>query len=347
MKKFIIKLFVFSLPIIALGFEAFLPLSTFTFRPDEALLYNHPGIGMPYYPDHELKMNSEGDLCSYTKNAVKKNELWITDKIGYRNNQFIEDPDVLLIGDSFILGSSLSQDSTLTNLLTVKFNHKLRFYNMAPASFIDFKVLFDNKILKKPKLIIFSMGEKDMTGQNYLINKKTLYKNRKVSIWINKATRLYSVNYVMSRILDKKVNGVQSEINEKMYFLNGKNQDNYLDKINTVINDIDTYKSFCDSLEISFLFLPLPNKESVYYNEVPLSEQPAFLFELDKELKKRNIPAINSLNVFNLYRQENDSLVYHLDDTHWNPNGVNIIAEEIVKEINMNKQFRTIFSSIK
>ncbi len=44
MKKFIIKVLVFSLPVIALGFEALLPLSTFTFRPDEALLYIHSGI---------------------------------------------------------------------------------------------------------------------------------------------------------------------------------------------------------------------------------------------------------------------------------------------------------------
>ncbi len=100
---------------------------------------------------------------------LKKSELWITDEIGYRNNKFIEDPDVLLIGDSFILGSSLSQDSTLTNLLMAKFNYKLKFYNLAPASFIDFKVLFDNKIIKKPKLIIFSMGERDMTNQIYAV----------------------------------------------------------------------------------------------------------------------------------------------------------------------------------
>ncbi len=131
-----------------------------------------------------------------------------------------------------------------------------------------------------------------------------------------------------------------------MYFLNGRNQDSHLDKINTVIKNIETYKHFCDSLEISFLFLPLPNKETVYYNEVPLSEQPGFLFKLDTELKKRNISTINSLKVFNLFRQKSNSLVYHLDDTHWNFNGINIIADEIVKEINTNQQLGIISASL-
>ena len=104
MKRFIIKILIFSLPIISLGFEGFLPLSTFTFRPFEALLFIHSKTGMPFYPNHYIQMQSEGDLCQDTKNAIKKEEEWITDEIGYRNNKFINDPDVLLIGDSFLVG---------------------------------------------------------------------------------------------------------------------------------------------------------------------------------------------------------------------------------------------------
>lgn len=336
MKKFIIKALVFCSPIIALGFEAFMPPSLFTFRPYEALLFNHSEIGMPFYPNQTLQMNSEGDLCYYTNNAVKKNEFWITDKIGYRNNRFIEDPDVLLIGDSFLVGTSITQDSTLTNLLTLKFDNKLKLYNLAQATFSDFKVLYENQIFKTPKLIIYSIGENDLPGQIIINNNEKLHKNTTVSVWIDKATRLYSINYLTSRILNRKSSGVQSEINNKMFFLKGKNQTSNLDSINNVIEVIETYKSFCDSLGINFLFLPLPNKETVYYDEVPLNKQPVYLSELDTGLKKRNISTINSLKVFNLYRQNNNSLVYHLDDTHWNSNGVNIIAEEIVQEITTN-----------
>jgi alginate O-acetyltransferase complex protein AlgJ len=333
MKKFIFKGLIFCLPFMAMGFEALLPLSTFTFRPDEALLYNHSGIGMPFYPDHNLQMNAIGDLCAYTNNSVKKNVLWITDKIGYRNDQFIEDPDVLLVGDSFILGSSLSQDSTLTNLLAGKLNHNLKFYNLAPASFSDFKVILDKKIIRKPKLLIFSLSERDLPSPIILNSKERLYKNSKVSVWIDKTTRLYSVNYIMSRVFNRRNIGVQSEINENMFFYKGKNQINNMDKVDSVTRIIDSYKHFCDSLDIGFLCLPLPNKETVYYREVPFNEQPNYLFELDAKLKGKNIPTINALKAFNLYRLKHFSLIYHLDDTHWNSNGVNLVADEIVKEI--------------
>ncbi len=134
------------------------------------------------------------------------------------------------------------------------------------------------------------------------------------------------------------MNAEQSEINKKMFFLNGKDQADYMTNLITVAEVIESYKNFCDSLGIGFLFLPLPDKETVYYDLVPFKEQPNYLFELDAELKTRNISTINSLNAFNRYRQKNNSLIYHLDDTHWNSKGVNIIAEEIIKEIRTNKK---------
>ncbi|TXE17119.1 hypothetical protein ES692_10700 [Psychroserpens burtonensis] len=69
--------------------------------------------------------------------AIKKNKNWITDKLAYRNNTFIKKADLLLIGDSFIVGSSIAQDSTLTNLIK-KINSKVS--NIAPAGFDEFVV---------------------------------------------------------------------------------------------------------------------------------------------------------------------------------------------------------------
>jgi hypothetical protein len=337
MKKFLFKILIFSLPIISLGFEVFLPISTFTFRPDESLLFKHPGIGTPFYPNQRLEMQSVGDLCAYTEYSVNKNLLWLTDEIGYRNDVFIENPDVVIIGDSFVLGSGSTQDSTLANLLNSKFDHKLKFYNLAPASLLELKVLLDNNIIKKPRLVIFELGERIIPQEFDLDAKGKPYKSTRTKIWLNKVTRLYSINFVLSRTFNKRTIGQQSEINKEMFFLMGENQINHLDKVGIIAETIGNYKSYCDSMGICFLFLACPNKESVYWEEVPSSEQPKYLFELEKVLDLLNISNINSLNVFNLYRQENETLIYHLDDTHWNSNGINLIAEEIVKEIITNQ----------
>ncbi|MBN1181860.1 MAG: hypothetical protein JXB49_06205 [Bacteroidales bacterium] len=338
MGKYAIKILIFIFPFIALLVEPLLCLSTFTFRPFEALSYFHDGIGMPYYPNHKLNMISEGDLCPYTTHSVKKEEFWITDEIGYRNNHFIEDPDVVLIGDSFLLGTGITQDSTLTNLLNSKFSNKLKFYSLAPGSLNDLKVFMENGIIKKPNLIIFSLGEREIPKPFNPSKNDILYKSSTVYMLKNKITRLYAINYIRSFLFNKRAIGVQSDINDKMFFLNGKDQKSNLDSLSTVVSVIETYRCFCDSLGISFLFLPCPNKETVYYDKVPLSKQPDYLSTLDTELRGRDIATINTLRTMNIFRQKSDNLLYHLDDTHWNSNGINIIAEEIVKEISTNPQ---------
>lgn len=336
MNKFIHKILIFCVAFIPFGLEVFLPLNTFTFRPDEALLYAHSGLGFPFYPNHEIEMQSQGDLAAFSKYSIAKDLFWITDSLGYRNNKFIHDPDIVIIGDSFVLGSSLTQDSTITNLLFSKFHHKLKIYNLAFASITEFKVLLDNSIIQKPKLLIFEMGERDMSSEAELNTKGELYKNTKFKLWINKATRFYSFNYIASRFFNKRIKGIQSEINENMFFIAGRNQEYHWDKIRLVIEKIEAVKHFCNKQNIKLLFLPCPNKETIYYEQIPFKEQPDYLFYLDDELKKRNIITINTLEKFNQARQQSNNLIYHLDDTHWNSNGVNIIADEIVKEIKNN-----------
>lgn len=336
MVKYIFKLLMLCLPFLALFLEPFISLSTFTFRPHESLLYYHSGAGMPFYPNHRLFMKSEGDLCANTEYAVKKDELWLTDHLGYRNNEYVFDPDVLIIGDSFILGTSISQDSTLTNLLSGRLSGKLEIYNLAPATFHDFVSLLEGKALSKPEVIIFSLGEREIPPELDVNNIESMYENSRVTEWINKMKRVYAINFIRSRLFPKKDKSVQSEVNESMFFLNGKKQWDNLEKIDSVLKAIETYKMFCDSLDIDLLVMPLPNKETVYHELVPLAKQPEYLYILDKELKKREIFSFNTLELFNQYRKGNPSMIYHLDDTHWNGTGVNLVAEEIAKIIMAN-----------
>ena len=82
---------------------------------------------------------------------------------------------------------------------------------------------------------------------------------------------------------------------------------------------------------IDFLFLPMPDKETVYFELVPFIKQPNYLFKLDSILTNSNVATINTLKIYNEFRKENKSLLYHFDDTHWNSNATEIIANEITK----------------
>lgn len=329
MKKFLLAFFWFCIPLSIFTVELFLPLNTFTYRPWEALLFQSEGL-FPFYPNKTIKMKSVGDLCHHTKFEIVKEENWITDKLGYRNTNFTESPDILLIGDSFIAGSGLDQDSTLSELLISKLNCSV--YNMAPATFSDFITLKNNRLLRKPKIIIFSNVERTIPPKLVNDNKiKNITFPTEATLLSHKLKRQYLIKYINARILKKNGTGIPGIKERNMYFLNGVNQVNPHNEINEVALNLLDYKEYCELNGIIFYYLPLPNKETVYYENVPFEVQPSFLNQLQLILKKKNVKMINSISVFNKYRLTNKGFLYHLDDTHWNSRGVNLIADEITR----------------
>jgi hypothetical protein len=276
-------------------------------------------------------MISEGDLCFHTEYAVKRDEQWKTDELGYRNNSFIKDPDILLIGDSFLAGSSLTQDSTITNLIANMSGNEISSYNLAPASFSEFKALYENKVFKKPKLIIFSMVERNSFSSITQNSKDVIHNPTFLSVLKHKITRLYSINYLKSRITNKRGSGIQSPINPKMFFLNGVSQKHEKGDLIATSNIIIAHKNYCDSLGIDFLFLPMPDKETVHYELVPFQNQPNYLNLLDSILTKSNVATLNTLKIYNDYRKTSKSFLYHFDDTHWNSNATKLVANEVIK----------------
>ena len=342
MKRFI-KQFIFFITPLTLWpiSEGLLPSTTFAFRHYEALLFKSkvPHLTQ-FYPNINSEMNAVGDLCHHTDNSIIKIEKWKTDKLGFRNNTFIEEADILLIGDSFILGSGLSQEETLSSKINSKTNSKLKVYNMAPSSMSEFDRLIKSKIIKPPKLLIYSRVERVVSDEiiPFTLKKsrikdkiKAFFGNYNLNVFIDKALRQYSLDFIKARINNVKGYGIPAIGNSKMFFLNGSNQ-KYDDKdlISTSKNIIE-YKKYCDSIGVEFLFLPMPNKETVYYELVPFSKQPNYLFKLDSILTHSNVKTINTLKLYNEYLKHNNKLLYHLDDTHWNSNATDLIAEKIIK----------------
>jgi alginate O-acetyltransferase complex protein AlgJ len=82
----------------------------------------------------------------------------------------------------------------------------------------------------------------------------------------------------------QKGDGIPGIEGSNMFFFN---EENYRHDVNMVkdfttdlkrTNDIIvSYKEYCDSLGIEFLFIPMPNKATVYYEFVPFKEQPGYI----------------------------------------------------------------------
>ena len=342
--------FVFWPLLILLIIEFSVPASFFTFRGYEAIIFNTkiPHLGH-FYPNSYIKMKGQGDLCHHSPNAVFREEIWITDEIGFRNESFIKNPDIIIIGSSYIYGAGLTQDDIISRQIRNKLHDTISVYNMSPATLgeLDFYIL--KKIINKPKLLIYSIGEKvppsgfiafDKESNSKIKNtiKDLLYSGTNETI--DRFTRLYCLKWLRSRINKPPNIGIKGDNTNNMFFGAAKKVKQLDDdEIEKTISAIESMKTYCDLNGIELLIISNPRKESVYYDKVVLPKQPDYLFKIKSSLDKKGIPFINSLDLFNKFRTHNEDLLYQLDDTHWNSKGVEIVSEEIVTYIENSELF--------
>jgi hypothetical protein len=227
------------------------------------------------------------------------------------------------------VGSSLTQDSPLGNVLNRLFNGNKSVYTMSPSPFIDFVRIVNSDKIEKPKTVIYSNVERSIPKP---LDKSQfgdpVYNSSDLSILKDRATRMYSLNYLYARVTGKNGPGV-SGINDEMFFLNGTNQEYLYGRIEEVRDNILTYKKYCDSIGVDFIYMPMPNKETVYYDRVHYDKQPDYINQLSEMLTKKGVNVVNTLEIFNREKEQSNQLLYQLDDTHWNSNGVRAIAMEL------------------
>jgi hypothetical protein len=344
LKRFLLKFLIFASPILLLWIvEAFiLPPDYFTYRLWESLQYASqvPHVG-PFYPNTTIAMTEEGDLGHHTSKALLKHVIWKTDEWGFRNDSFIPDPDILIVGDSFMAGCGLSQEETLAKRLSAELGSSTKIYVAAPVAFSDIKYLFEHDILRRPKLLIFSIVERsvprplslseidplDISAETYTFKRK-LYGWTGFDALYDKLTRFYSVEWAIARINGKHGNGITG-MDHSMLFLQGKNSTrNDSARLANTTRNLLAYKKYCDLLHIRFLFLPMPNKETVYYDRIPLSKQPDYLFRLDSALTVSGVSTVNTLSLYNEAKKKG-VMLYHPDDTHWNGNATQLVAKAV------------------
>ena len=355
MKFFIYRIFSFiSILLLTLSLELMFPVNKFTFRPWEALSFNNPilGHGRPFYPNTSLSMFSVGDLKHNTPHEIKRLEKWKTDKLGFRNNKYIYSPEILFIGDSFIAGSGVSQDSTITNLLSDKLGNKFLVYNMAPASFNYFLSLRNRNLIGKPKIIIFSILERGLynfqdhidfnivdKNNNFLTNlfDSIILSDNYFFTVLDRLNRMYSLTY-LARKLGISKNVYPRGIKNKNMFYQSilENDPTRIENISSIIESINGYKKYCDSVGIKFIFIPLPNKNTIYHKDYGYHKQPDFLLKLLKEADYHNLEFINVQQIFSAYTKLNpNNYLYQFDDTHWNSNGINLLVDSIIIKFNL------------
>lgn len=348
MKKFLFKSALFLLPFfLSIFIELFiLPIDLFTFRVWESLVvrkYRNILAG-PFYPNMEITKIEEGDLAHHTRFAVKKEVQWITDRYGFRKqNTNPERHKIVIIGESNIAGSSLTQKEVLSEVLEEQL--KVSVYPYAPVGINSF--LKERRFKENPPtIVIFAKVERELFELPTLRQikerkwtsrlKEEINQNRWVQTFVTHLDRISKWNmlhYLRASLRRSFINtqenqpgGVPSKYG-RIFFLQGAgaNRDVPREKLEKAIEVIKSYHDAIKSRGIRFIFLPIPEKENIFHESL-LTKKPVFLEQLISGLKRQGIETVDTLRAFEEAYQENQILLYHTDDTHWNENGVKTAA---------------------
>ncbi len=122
-KIFILKILLLIFPyLLYVTIELFvLPIDFYNFRAWEALRIKNSNFKITgeFYPNKILHTTEYGDLAPYTEYSIPKDVEWETDSYGFRKNNITKSPEIVIIGDSNVAGSSLTQDEILSEVLEV------------------------------------------------------------------------------------------------------------------------------------------------------------------------------------------------------------------------------------
>ena len=360
MKKHSIKYILFFLPfIIVVGIELFvLPIDFFTFRVWETLSAQR-SFGIlkgPFYPNMIISKNERGgDLSPHSNCAVqKKDVIWMTDQYGYRKaNVPVKRFPVIIVGDSNIAGGGLTQADMLSEVLENKLHKAV--YPIAPNSLKD---IFSHGLLRQspPDIVILESIERNILTLTLRLNRDNDF--RELSLWnkiileiqlndfiqsvainIDRIFKSNMLNYLRTRINKAGFMDIKSAETTQcpILFLQGTaaNKEIPAEKIHAVAQSIKKCSDFFTGRGIRFIFLPLPNKENIYYQQLE-TPKPLFLEHLIRKLKEMNVEVVDTQKAFDNASKNPSTSLYHRDDTHWNAKGVKLAAE-LLEELIRNR----------
>jgi hypothetical protein len=280
---------------------------------------------------------------------------WITDKYGYRKtNSRLGRYSIVIIGDSNIAGSSLTQSDLLSEVLERK--HGAGVYPLTPEKITD---IFDPGPFNeyRPDIVIFEIIERDIPAALKPFGSKDFYEFsfwsrlifgirlngafQQTAVILDRIFKANMLNYIRARINGASPSPLQLTfpLNCPILFAQGvaANQDASIQRLERSALILKSYSDFFTRRGMRFIFFPIPNKETIHY-EYLHTKRPEFLERLFRKLQELKVESVDTQKAFDDAYHQTKILLYHRDDTHWNALGVKIAADLLEKQIKIGPQ---------
>ena len=305
------------------------------------------------------------DICldkDKTNNLkVERTQKFITDKYGYRNSKInFEESDFILVGDSQVSGSGLTDELLLSSQLNKITDFKITNLSIGGAEPIDYKKLIElnfSKFNENAKIIIFYYEGNDFSIKNEnKIYKKNSEKKKNFKLLVksgyerlerNKDKFFLEIlnynNFFYEKIRPKaqrtyfRFLAKWTETCPVKYETIGDKLVGFYWLENNINNKYQTYIIDDPKIlkKIHKIYL-IPTKFKVYENFLngkDYNESNKFLFLKDsykeKNIEVEDLTQILRKNAINYLKKS--EYLYFRDDTHLNHNGTLVIAEFIKK----------------
>lgn len=314
MKRFILKLLLFSIPFIALLFNYFLITKKRECRGDLAkleLLYVEKG----YYDKH---------TSSYDTNSAVDVEI----------GELPDSAKVLVFGDSFANRKPFRYQQTMgekssDTVINVRYNLEFSPEDAA-LTFLQY-----SPQEKMPKAIVVESVERycihrlcgmrtdDPIPFDLMVQGKKRYGDRKRKNIAEEASKYYR-----RRLGIGESQIITTTLNQNLF--SSKGYENVLisyyedtntvtdEKIKLAINKLYTLHRLADSRNVKLIYFIPPNKSTVYYPF--LTKKRDFVILVDNNSPFDSIPYVYSpIDILRTMVESGIKDVYYIDDTHWTP----------------------------
>ena len=305
------------------------------------------------------------DVCNNEKiQGEQRIQKFITDENGFRNNRAkIDDAEFILVGDSFIAGSSNTQANTPANILGEL--SKKDIYSITvisePKDYEFHLMDHIDKLSPDAKILLFYFAGNDFKYEFEKLDDSIIFKGIKIpyfkykirsgyerlernkdKIFINTLYSLYDKNFFYQRIRPKSQRFFKKTLSQwtktcpvKYYKINGVKVGFYYlpiknySKVSThIIND----RKILNRIKKVYY---IPTKYSVYNEFINNEDLKSDDFNyLKKEYQLNNIEVVNLTKILKEEAKKNlkmNKFIYWKDDSHWNKSGINAVMENIFK----------------
>jgi hypothetical protein len=312
-----------------------------------------------FEPSQSITMTAVGDLGRETwirDLQIEKRVTFTTDEWGLRNQHAVVRPEIIVLGDSYIVGSGATDDETLTARMSQMLGTSV--YNFGIQS-VDSPGLFlkDRRFAANPpRVVIWAPVSRRIRPRPLFFHPES---EDEASLIEQAVATFLDAGEALGLSKDRanRDNGLSTRAryiyNDALYRIRGHENLIHPDgpggapalaldveaqglhvppverEVDQTIAMVSTLSNFLTQHRVHFIYSPIPESATIYpelFRDRAEIVTPSFLDELIAGLQAAGVVTLDLRPVFAAHRQP---YLYLRDDSHWTPAAVEIAAEAL------------------